>query len=150
MKVTSIRTHKGKIPSTDTILKLEKSLKNAMTKLGFISDVTLNTRTSIKIGLHMCSFRIDTTKHGHNADYGNCGIRTVKGYRLTSIPTWSQREQFNHMVNDCFDKLKLDAQIKSGAFPIRDKKTGRVNQWSPTTYAYSGGNRLFEIRVLPC
>ena len=145
MKVTSIRTRTGEIPSTHTMLILESMLKNAMKKNGFISDAQAITRTSMKIGLHMCSFRIDVNVHGYNQDVGYIGSRCKAGFKRTSIPTWSQREDFNHMVNDCFDRLKLSATIKSGTFVIRTKE-GRVNAWSSSD-AYNGGERLFEIQA---
>lgn len=147
MRATNIRTKSNEIPSTDTILRLEKLLKSKMHKLGFISNATPLTRSSMKIGLHMCSFRIDTRVHGYNADIGYIGSRCKAGYKRTSIPTWKQREDFNHMVNDCFDRLGLSARIMSGNFKIRDAKEGRVNEWSPMD-GYGGGERLFEIREL--
>lgn len=142
MRATKIRTNKGEVPSTDTMLKLEQLLKKAMTKQGFISNAAALSRTGMKIGLRMCSFRIDTTKHGYNEDRGRIGSSCKAGYKRTSIPTWEQREEFNHMVNDCFDKLKLSAKIKSGPFVVRNGV--RVNEWNPND-AHFGGQRLFEI-----
>jgi hypothetical protein len=144
MRVTCIRDKRGEIPSTDLILKLERLLNSAMKKNGFISDAQAITRSSMKIGLHMCSFRIDPLVHGHNADKGYIGSRCKAGFKRTTIPTWSQREEFNHMVNDVFDSLKLSARIMSGPFTIRSKSTGRVDLWFPCQ-AYNGGDRLFEI-----
>jgi hypothetical protein len=140
-----MRTDKNEIPSTDVILALEKALKTAFTKSGFISDAKADSRVAMKIGLHMRSFRIDVSKLGHNRDYGYVGLRCKAGYKLTDSPTWSQREDFNHLVNDVFDRFKLSAQIKSGTFVVRSKSTGRVYQWSSTN-AYNGGERLFEIK----
>lgn len=145
MKATHIRTVKGEIPSSETVLKLERLLLKKIKSIGFISNVTILTRSAVKIGLHMCSFRIDPAVHGHNEDYGYCGSRTKKGFKRTCIPTWGQREDFNHLVNDCFDELSLSARIMSGPFKVRDLKEGRVNEWSPSVTPYS--DRLFEIRV---
>lgn len=147
MRATCIRTKTGELPSTDQILALEKLLKKKMHEKGFISDAKTLTRSSMKIGLHMCSFRIDTRIHGHNADVGYIGSRCKAGYKRTTIPTWNQREEFNHLVNDCFDKLKLNAKIMSGPFKIRCKTMGRINEWNSMN-AYNGGERLFEIKPL--
>jgi hypothetical protein len=147
MKVTCIRDSNGLVPSTDLILTLERLLKQRFKAAGFISVVNANTRVSMKIGLHMCSFRIDPSSHGYNADTGYIGSRCKAGYKRTTIPTWKQREEFNHIINDCFDLLQLSAQIKSGPFVVRDKRSGRVNEWSSMD-AYNGGDRLFEIRDL--
>ncbi len=147
MKATRIRDHKGEVPSTELILKLEKLLLKEMKAHGYISGVEIKTRTEIKIGLHMCSFRIDTQIHGHNADYSHVGRMCKAGYKRTSIPTWSQREDFNHMVNRCFNKLKLSAKIVSGPFLVRSHETGEIINWSSHD-AYCGGTRLFQIEKL--
>ena len=131
MKVTNIRTHKGEVPSTDTLLKLERCLLAKFKRAGFVSGVELKTRTRMKIGMHMCSFRIDTAKLGHNADRGYIGRRCKAGFKRTTIPTWSQRDAFNHIVNDCFDKFRLTARIVSGPYTIR-VGLHRVNAWDRT------------------
>jgi hypothetical protein len=130
MNATRIRTRSGEIPSTDLLLKLEKRLNAAFKRSGFETQVTLKTRSALKIGLHMCSFRIDPEKLGYNADRGFCGSRCSAGFKRTRTPTWEQRESFNHLVNDAFDALKLSARIKSGPFLVRSALMGRVNVWS--------------------
>lgn len=147
MKATKIRDSKSQIPTTETILKLERMLKAGFITAGFITAVDTLTRTSIKIGLHMSSFRIDTVKLGHNADYSRYAAEKCKaGYKRTDTPTWAQREQFNHIVNDCFDRLGLSANIRSGDFTIREYSFGRKNNWS--SFASHWGERAMEIRSL--
>jgi len=146
MKITNIRTKNNEIPSTDSILALEKMLVSKFNKAGFITVVNPLTRASLKIGLHMCSFRVDIDKLGHNADFGNAGRMCKLGYKKTAVPTWEQREQFNHIVNDCFDKLKLSATIKSGDLLIRHKLDGRINWWHPSDSYY--GVRALEIKPI--
>ena len=145
MLVTSIRTKSGELPSTDTLLKLTATLERAFARAGFITNVepgANDSRSNMKIGLHMRSFRIDKAVLGPNADHSCSGRMCKAGYKLTDIPTWAQRESFNHIVNDAFDKLKLSARIKSGEFLIRDKVHGRVNEWN------SSNARSFEIKAL--
>lgn len=153
MKVTKIRTNKNEVPSTDVILELEKMLLASMKKNGFISGVEIKTRSAIKIGMRMCSFRIDTAKLGHNADYSYCGRKCKTGYKKTNLPTWSQREDFNHMVNEIFDKLKLSANIKSGPYIIRDFTNGREYNWDPYINYYISDMvrqtpRVLEIKAI--
>ena len=144
MKVTCMKLN-GDLPHTDILLRLEYHLKAVMKENGFVSNAQIITRSSMKIGLHMCSFRIDPLVHGHNADIGYVGSRCKAGFKRTNIPTWKQREQFNYMVNDAFDYFEIAAQIWSGCFEIRNKTTGRINEWSSLN-AYGGGDRLFEIK----
>lgn len=142
MKITKMRTNTNELPSTDTLLKLEKMLNSKFKQAGFVTNVTLGeSRSNMKIGLHMKSFTIDPNVCGQNADVGMVGRMCKKGYKTTTIPTWSQREQFNHIVNDCFDKLKINAKIVSGEYVVRDL-SGRVNEWLATN------ERAFEIKTL--
>lgn len=146
MKVTKMK-YKNTLPSTDVLLKLERMLKDKFKKAGFNTEVTLgDTRHNMKIGLRMKCFTIIPSVCGYNADVGYHGSTTSKGYKKTCLPTWSQREEFNHIVNDCFDACKMSAKIVSGSFDIRTLD-GRVNEWSPMN-AYNGGDRLFEIQPL--
>lgn len=132
MKATSIRNNKNEVISTELALKIERELSSRFEKKGFITKVEVLTRTTIKIGLHMCSFRIDTHKLGSNARVGSNYANTKKGYVRTSVPTWQQRVEFNNIINNVFDKYKLNASIKSGPFTVRDKKLGRYTEvnWS--------------------
>src|SRR5690606_29332298 len=100
---------------------------------GFITESHVKSGTSVKIGLHMRSFRIDTQMLGHNARVGNAaygwnGNQSPKGYKRTDVPTWEQREDFNHLVNDIFDRHGLLAKIVSGNYTVRTHE-GRVNYW---------------------
>ncbi len=144
MKVTRIRTKKNELPSTDQLLKLEKRLNKAFQKAGFITKVTLgDSRSNMKIGLHMASFKVDVNKIGHNAMVGKYK-KSPKGYVRTNTPTWEQRVEFNDIVNDCFNKSKLSARITSGKFLVRDLKQGAMDEqhWqeqSPDSYSCDSG-----------
>jgi len=84
----------------------------------------------LKIGLHMCSFRINSIIHGYNARIDSSHHqKTIKGYKRTDIPTWEQRESFNHIVNNVFDRYVINATIVSGAFKVRDSREGRIDSW---------------------
>jgi hypothetical protein len=106
-------------------------------KAGFETEAGLLSGGAIKIGMHMCSFRIITSKLGHNARTDRFN-KSPKGYKRTNVPTWEQREDFNHLVNDAFDKYKLTANIKSGPYIVRTKE-GREDSWYPQSGWIGGG-----------
>lgn len=112
MKVTKMRVN-NEIPSTDLVLKVELALNKAFKKAGFITDVIVLTRTSMKIGLWMRTFNLDTTKHDRNLQVNPWQSK------LTKLPNWNQRVEFNNIVNEVFNKFKVSANIKSGPFTIR-------------------------------
>jgi len=113
MRITSIRT-KGQLPSTDIILNVERELRRRFAKAGYVTEVNAETRSAIKIGLHMRSFKLDLSKHDRN-------LRHAPGLplKLTDVPTWDQRVEFNGIVNAVLNKFKLSANVKSGPFTIR-------------------------------
>lgn len=132
MRVTMMRDKSGELPSTDTLLKLERELKRRFDRAGFITGITFgDTRSSMKIGLHMRSFRIDVAKLGHNADHSQSGRMCKVGYKRTDVPTWSQRVEFNNIINNAFDRFGLSARIVSGEYEVRSRM-GRINIWSCT------------------
>ncbi len=122
MKITKMRV-KGKIPSTDVLLAIERELKESFTRAGFITNVSFgDTRSSMKIGLHMRSFSIDVSKLGYNATiYANSLAMNLRnGYKRTNVPTWNQRVKFNQIVNKVLTRNKVSATVRSGPFLIRD------------------------------
>ena len=112
MKITKMRFKKG-IPSTDLILDIERDLKQRFAKIGFVTNVNTQTRTSIRIGLHMRSFSLDLAKWDRNLQ---CNPHAAK---LTNLPTWDQRVLFNNIVNSVLNKYKVSANVKSGPYIIR-------------------------------
>lgn len=131
MRINKMRDKEGKKWESATLRGIAFSLKRDLNHAGFITDVYVVNGTSIHIGMHMCSFRICTTKLGYNARINHFSItRTKKGYVRTSTPTWGQREQFNHIVNNRLDGLGVKANIKSGDYTIRSYDNGRVNEWN--------------------
>lgn len=130
MRITSLRTKSGKKLTALQIQHLVVKLANKIKKSGFITGVDSVNSSSIRIGLHMKSFTVDVSKLGYNARIdGYSAKRSKKGYVRTNIPTWEQREQFNHIVNDVLDSLKFSAHIVSGQYLIRNKSHGRVDYW---------------------
>jgi hypothetical protein len=113
MKITSIRV-KGQLPSTDLILEIERTLRRRFARAGFITQVAAQTRSCIKIGLHMRSFKLDLTKHDRNLRHN-----PHLGAKLTDTPTWQQRVEFNNIVNSVLNKFRVSANVKSGPFTIR-------------------------------
>lgn len=131
MRVTGIRTKdfKDKLvkPCPMQLNELCETIVYKALRAGFLTEAHTLTGTSIKIGLHMCSFRIDVNKLGHNARLGKF-IDSPKGYKRTNAPTWDQRVEFNDLVNDVFDNANLSARIMSGSFQVRNKCTGRRDE----------------------
>lgn len=118
MKITSMRVN-GKIPSTELAFEIEKTLSRRLARAGFITEVRALTRTSIKIGLWMRTFKIDRRIHDRNLRHN-----PHLGSRLTDSPTWEQRVEFNNIINRVLNKFKVSAKVKSGSFTIR---LGRKN-----------------------
>lgn len=129
MKATRIKTISHKPVSAKTLVNVCFALERAFKKAGFVSGAKVTGSSSLKIGLHMCSFRIDTAKLGHNADTSCVARKCKAGFKRTNIPTWKQREAYNHLVNDVFDKFYLRARICNSVFEIRNYEAGRINKW---------------------
>lgn len=124
MKLTKIRNSDGSKLTERMVEEYAQLILQALNKKGFKTNAYATGATSMKIGLHMSSFRIDTTKLGHNARvgiaaYGYNGCKSPKGYKRTDVPTWDQRVEFNDTVNYILDKFNIHANIKSGAYTIR-------------------------------
>ena len=95
----------------EVIFELKRRFKNA----GFRTSISVTTSTGLKIGLHMCTFRIDRSIHDRNLRHN-----PFIGSKLTDIPTWEQRVEFNDIVNSVLNKFKVSGRIRSGPFTIRD------------------------------
>lgn len=126
MKITSMRAAHGMHLSCGKFASLMNSIECMMNKAGFLTEVSQLTKSSIKVGMRMKCFTIDTNKHGYNARFGTY-VQTKTGYRRTNIPTWKQRVAFNNILNDILDNFGVSCNIKSGMFTIRDKN-GRKNE----------------------
>jgi hypothetical protein len=145
MRATKIRLKDGSKPSQWTLEQVQSIIDAKMGKMGFITEVYILNSTSIKVGLHMCSFRINTNMRGYNADTGHSGKRCKAGYKKTSIPTWEERVMFNDIVNDAFDTMGLNCNIKSGSFIVRDFDTGRYNERDWDLNRHSNERAYYEI-----
>lgn len=144
MRATQIRTQNGNKPESYQLEHLVNHIVHVAESKGFKTDGDVLNGTSVKIGLRMISFRIITAILGHNGRRDRY-TKSPKGYKRTDVPTWSQREDFNHLVNDAFDKFGLVAVIKSGNFTVRTKE-GRVNEWDDNT---QGSYFSQGVEVLP-
>jgi hypothetical protein len=130
MKITKLRNKDGSAIESNQVLLAICKLEHAFAKAGFITNVTQASSSSIRIGLHMKSFVIDIAKLGYNARINTITLISCKtGYKRTNVPTWTQWEEFNHIVNNVLDALKLRANIKSGDYVVRSFESGRVNHW---------------------
>lgn len=117
MKVTKIKSN-GKKVSLSELETLCQYIVFKASAAGFITESSVVNSQSIKIGLHMRTFKIDVNQLGYNAQY-NPYRQTKLGYVRTCTPTWEQRVEFNNIVNEAFDRFKLTANIKSGDYTIR-------------------------------
>lgn len=136
MRASNIRNKDNKTLSSVELKDLCRVIVATAAQYGFITDAEVISGGAIKIALHMSSFRIDTHKLGHNARIGRY-VKSPKGYKRTDVPTWEQREGFNHLINDVFDKRKLSARIVSGPYDVRSKSNGRIDEWYPVM-GYTG------------
>lgn len=131
MKITSMRIS-GALPSTDVVLEIERTLRRRFEYAGFITKVEALTRTSLKIGLHMRSFKLDRTIHDRNLRHN-----PYLGSKLTDTPTWDQRVEFNNIVNIVLNKFKVSSNVKSGPFTIRKgRQVFTESDWHDQTPEY--------------
>jgi len=112
MKITKMRI-KGQKPTHEQMIDIELALRARFARAGFITGVHLVNSARIDIGQHMRSFSLDTSKHDRNLQ---CSPYKE---RLTNLPTWGQRVEFNNIVNSVLNKYKVSANVKSGPYTIR-------------------------------
>lgn len=145
MKITRIRDKKNQKVIETLLQQLKTNLDNKLDKVGFITNVEVVNQTTMHIGLTGRSFMIDTQKLGYNAkENPNC----INNYQRCNIPTWSQRVEFNNIVNKTLDKFKLKANVKSGIYTVREFEYGAFTegQWhdqkyNNQNYTYNGDCR---------
>lgn len=115
MKITRMSIKGEKLGALLETIKAQ--LEFEFNKKGFITDVYVVNSQSIKIGLWMRTFKLDTIKHDRNLQ--------VSPYqsRLTSLPNWDQRVVFNNVVNKVLNNWKVSCTVKSGPFTIRTGMT---------------------------
>lgn len=140
MKITKIRDKNGESVDTYTLERVCIELERRFDKAGFITGVEIRG-SAIYCGMRMKSFTIDPKKRGHNADTSRYAQQTAKGYRRTTIPTWDERKEYNHIINDVLDKFKLKANAYNSVLYIRYYDSGRVNDWFH--FQISNGERVY-------
>lgn len=147
MKITSMRHGRNRaLPSTDLILEIERTLRARFKRAGFITEVHAQTRSSLKIGMHMCSFRIDTNVHDRNLRH-NPHLPS----KLTNVPTWDQRVVFNDIVNAVLNKFRISANVRSGEFTIRKgTECMTENDWSDQKPSWITENECRGYYVEAC
>lgn len=141
MRITRIRDNKGKKIDFEKTCQIAETLFNKLNRKGFRTKVVTLSNTTINIGLHGSSFRINTNALGYNAKLVSNAI-SYKGYKRTDVPTWQQRVKFNEIINQTLDNFKISATIKSGIYKVR-KGTKSMTEWdwentSDTFYNFSG------------
>ena len=112
MRITKMRIN-GKVPGpamTAIVFELQRRLDRA----GFITEVETKTTSCLKIGLWMKTFTLNPDMHERN--YQNNPF----GGRLTYLPNWDQRVEFNDIVSSTLNKFKVSAKVVSGPYTIRD------------------------------
>lgn len=141
MKAKRIRYQDGSKVEQGVLHLVCETIVRRAARVGFIVDAEMEDDSTIDIGLHMRSFRIDVNKIGHNAKLnGQYGHKSPKGYIRTDVPTWDQRVEFNNLVNAVFDSHKLIASIISGNYTVRKPHMGgAVRSWPEGGDRASGG-----------
>lgn len=117
MKVTKLRMNGEKLNDRN-FLVLITELQRAFAHAGFITDVNQVNSQALKIGLRSRCFSVNTAMHGRNLRHSPFG-----NPKLTDVPHWGQRVQFNNIVNNVFDRLNISAKVTSLVFIIRDGET---------------------------
>ena len=130
MQVTSIR-RKGKKLTPAQLEALSKRLESALKRAGYVTYVYVKG-AAIAITNGMGCFTIDPDKHGYNVRTGyhnGLGQHRDRDPKRTTVPTWEQREAFNHLLNDTLDTAGITASIRSAGFVVRSATNGRVDEW---------------------
>jgi hypothetical protein len=146
MRISAIRMSDGVRPHTRQMETACEMIRENARIQGFVTDANVRKGSTIHVGIHSRSFRVNTAMLGHNARLGRATAggyyfheKSPKGYKRTDVPTWEQRKSFNHLVNDVLDKLNWSANVVSGNYTVRTRKGGRVNSWYPGGDRGSGG-----------
>ena len=135
MKFTKVKTTDNSQLDLDM---LGQALVLTLRKKGYITEFSTISASGFKLDLHMQSFKIDTEKLGYNYRTG-CYVNTKTGFKRTNVPTWSQRVDYNNIVNKVLNKYKISAKVVSGDFNIRDGVTSKTEyDWSYDTDHYEG------------
>lgn len=122
MKITSMRI-KSKKPTPQQMRDIMLTFELRFNRAGFVTGVNQLTSTSIKLGLHMRSFKLDLSKHDRNLRH-NPHLPS----KLDNSPTWDQRVEFNDIVNAVLNKFRVSANVKSGPFTVRVGRNART-EW---------------------
>lgn len=137
MKITKMR-YKGKRLTKHKMKLVANKLKKKIKEAGFITDTEIVSNAGIKMSGYGRHFSIDIKKLGYNALIYNQGhLSHIRGYKRTDVPTWSQREDMNHIVNDVLDFHNIDCNVISGEFEVRTFHCGRENFWNEGYNGYS-------------
>ncbi len=130
MRITAIRIKNLK-PKMWELEAIVQHLNHVIERSGFLTNASIVNSTSIEIKLrHMSYARINTKTRGYNYRVNSHSKMATKlGYKRTDALSWNQRVELNHLINDVLDKYKVSATIRAMEFVIRDKVSGRVNEW---------------------
>lgn len=129
MQITSIR-RKGKKLAAPQLTALASKIGTALKRAGFDTSVYVKG-AAIAIANGRGCFTIDPAKHGYNVRlgyYNGFGQYMARAPKRTTVPTWEQREAFNHLLNDVLDAARITASIRSAGFVVR-WSDGRVDEW---------------------
>lgn len=139
MKITNMRLDNpnGRLLTRQEIAAVLGDLERAIYRAGFVSNVREISKSGVNIAVSGKTFKINPKFHGYNARVGYYDGRGVvvqkaseTGYVKTDIPTWEQRVEFNHLINDVLDKHNVSADVRStGNFIVRSRETGAVRDW---------------------
>lgn len=130
MRVTGIRI-KGVRPTHAQLTKIAVRLEQSFKRAGFNTGVYIENSTALNITAGGSTFRVNTERLGHNYRVNRSSLASTKaGYKRSNLPTWDQRVEFNHAINDVLDAMSVTARVTAahGEFVVRTHD-GRVNSW---------------------
>jgi hypothetical protein len=111
MKITKIRKFNKKLDWIE-LSNLNKALQDAIDNAGYISQVRNVNSSRIDVSNNGCSFVIDINKHGYNT-------RAHNGHK-TRFPTWTQRVEFNNIIQKVLDDNDISCNVTSLHYKIRE------------------------------
>jgi len=89
-----------------------------MNEVGFLVEAHGVNSQAIKTGYNKKSFEIDITRLPYNYSH-----RLYGKPRRVRTPSWDQRVEFNNILNELLNGLKVTCNIKSAHYTIRQGNT---------------------------
>jgi hypothetical protein len=144
MKVSSVRMN-GQKPTLEQAQKIARRLQGAFDKAGYLTEVSVVKPTLLNISKDGCSFKVDADKLGktfkrYSIDGGQ-SWKKLQSYR--GHPAWSQRVDFNNLLNSVLDALKVSANVGGRGFVVRSGFNA-ISDWGSESDQFQVGAYTHE------